>query len=192
MINIDFANIDNAKLVGRLLPFWARGRRISLLLQALLHPLVSAHARFKSWALEMYVANHITAQKASLEWYLKYKLKGHFINPGHNFYITHGIDTILDADSIVSISSNFTCFNTGVWNNELFWGNELWWDNASNGMTEEGGGVIGTARQVNVYAPAITDTIDYDHEDYERDIRNIMSRYMINFNKINIITASRG
>lgn len=79
MINIDFANINNAKLIGRLLPFWARGKKVSLLLQAILYPIASVHNLFKIWALEKFIECHITAQKASLEWYLRYKLKSHFI-----------------------------------------------------------------------------------------------------------------
>ena len=43
--------------------------------------------------------------------------------------------------------------------------------------------------RTNVYAPAIVDTINYNHDDYMRDIRNIMSKFMINFNKVVIIIA---
>lgn len=87
MINIDFANINNAKLIGRLLPFWARGKKVSLFLQAILSPIASAHNSFKIWALEKFIECHITAQKASLEWYLRYKLKYHFHNENDNFLL---------------------------------------------------------------------------------------------------------
>ena len=99
MINIDFANINNAKLIGRLLPFWARGKKVSLFLQAILCPIASAHNSFKIWALEKFIECHITAQKASLEWYLRYKLKSHFHNENDNFFITHGINESLSCFS---------------------------------------------------------------------------------------------
>ena len=142
MISVNFLNIDNAKMIGRLLPFWSRGRKISLLLQALLNPLVPLHKTFKVWALDKFIECHITAQKSSLEWYLKYRLQYHFLNESDNFSIVESIDE----------SPELT--------NQTF-----------------------------VYAPAIVDTVNYDHEDYERDIRYIMSKFMINFNKINVIVA---
>lgn len=210
MINIDFANIDNAKLIGRLLPFWARGRKISLLLQAILSPIASAHSQFKAWALQRYIECHITAQKSSLEWYLKYRLKHHFLKENDNFFITHGINESLscfssnvwrnglhwdnalrwnvDTEPLVSMNMNLTCINTGLWENSMLWNNALLWDNEDNGK-KYNDDYLESIDQTNVYAPAIVDTINYNHEDYERDIRNIMSKFMINFNKINVIIA---
>ena len=116
MINIDFANIDNAKLIGRLLPFWARGKKISLLLQAILSPIASAHSQFKAWALQRYIECHITAQKSSLEWYLKYCLQFHFLKESDYFFITQGINESL------------SCFSSNVWRNGLHWDNVLRWN----------------------------------------------------------------
>lgn len=165
MINIDFVNIDNAKLIGRLLPYWARGKKISLLLQALLFPLIMVHNQFKVWVLETYIQCHVTAQKASLEWYLNYKLGSHFKNPSGSFSIEHGM--------------NLTCINTGIWENGLPWSNfNVWQDERTNKPYNDG--------FVNVFAPAITETTKYSSEDYERDIRNIMSKFMINFDPVYI------
>ena len=166
MININFTNIDNSKLIGRLLPFWANGKRISLLLQALLSPIEQAHSKFQHWALDTYIECHITAQRASLEWYLKYKLKPHFYDKNDTFLVAQG-------DELIS------CFSNNIWTNELFWVNQvLWGDNME------------MQNQTVVYAPRITESVDYTYEDYKRDIRNIISKYMINFNKINIIIAN--
>lgn len=171
MINIDFTNIDNAKLIGRLLPFWARGRRISLLLQAILSPLVYVHSKFKAWALEQYIQCHITAQKPSLEWYLKYRLKSHFLNENDSFFISQGIN------------QSISCFSGLVWVNDLHWDNNLYWASDDVVYSED----MESDGNTNVFAPAIVDTLNYSQEDYKRDIRNIMSKFMINFNKINII-----
>lgn len=210
MINIDFANIDNAKLIGRLLPFWARGRKTSLFLQAILSPIASAHEQFKVWALQIFLECHITAQKSSLEWYLKYRLKSHFHNENDTFFITQGVNESLscfsndvwrnglhwdndlrwdvDTEPLVIMNMNLSCINTGLWENRMLWSNAFLWCNEDNGK-KYNDDYLESVEYTNVYAPAIVDTVNYNHEDYERDIRNIMSNFMINFKKINIIIA---
>lgn len=208
MINIDFVNIDNAKIIGRLLPFWTRGRKLSLFLQAILSPLASVHKSFKIWALEKFIECHITAQKGSLEWYLKYRLQSHFLNPNDNFFITQGINESVscfsneywrnglhwdnalrwgvDNEPLVNMNMNLTCINTGLWENRMLWNNALIWEDEENGKKYDDE-YLESIDQTNVYAPTIVDTVNYDHEDYERDIRFIMSKFMINFSKINVI-----
>lgn len=210
MVGLNFINIDNAKLIGELLPFWARGRKVSLLLQALLSPLAAAHGTFKTWALERFIECQITAQKSSIEWYLKYKLGYHFQNENDTFFITSGVNESLscfstdvwrnslhwdndlrwnvDNEPLVSMNMNFTCINTGLWETRMMWNNALLWANEDNGK-KYNDDYLEMVDQTNVYAPAIIDTVNYNHEDYERDIRNIMSKFMINFNKINIVIA---
>lgn len=210
MINIDFTNINNAKLIGRLLPFWARGKKLSLLLQAILSPIASTHLSFQNWGLQRYIECQITAQKLSLEWYLKYRLKQRFLNENDSFYITQGVNESVacfssgfwrngihwdnalrwgvDLEPLVSMNMNLTCINTGLWENRMLWNNVLLWDNEDNGK-KYNDDYLESVDKTNVYAPAIVDTVNYNHEDYERDIRNIMSKFMINFNQINIIIA---
>lgn len=171
------------------MPYWARGRKISLLLQAILSPIVSVHNKFKSWALERYIECHITAQKLSIEWYLKYKLKSHFLNENDNFLIIHGIsEADTDLESQYTTNMHFTCINTGIWRNNMFWSNELLWFNEDNDLIYD---LIKMTDQTYIYAPAIVTTITYGAEDYERDIRNIMSKFMTNFSKVNIIVMNR-
>lgn len=211
MINIDFVNINNAKLIGRLLPFWARGRKTSLLLQALLSPIISIHNNFKAWALERYIECHITAQRSSLEWFLKYKLKQHFLYETDVFSIADGIDRTtccfsgsfwtnelpwdnqmhwsVDSEPLIDINSSYSCYNSGKWRNERLWQQSLLWTNEPNEEEPEED-FFQLIKGIIVYAPAIVNTINYDVEDYERDIRYIMSKYMINFSKINIIIAN--
>lgn len=211
MINIDFTNIDNAKLIGRLLPFWARGRKLSLLLEALLSPLKATHDRFKIWGLNKYIDCHITAQRLSLEWYLNYKLRSHFHSEKDSFSI------IQNTNDTVACFSNETWSNKYYWSNDLLWSENVedeigtdesysvvnsgqWennqsWSNASLWENEPSSSVndaieppdIGVIR---VLAPAIDDTVVYNHEDYERDIRNIMAKFMVCFNRIEIIIAN--
>lgn len=170
MINVDFINIDNARLIGRLLPFWARGRWISLFMMAILSPIISVHNAFKVWALKQYVSCFITAQKASLEWYLKYCLKSRFLDEDDSFVVDHGN------------SSPLSCFSSEIWENSGYWDNGLLWDDKE---------YIEQRELVKIAAPEIVDTVSYNHEDYERDIRNILSKFMINFDKISITIAGK-
>lgn len=179
MINIDFTNIDNVRLIGRLLPFWSRGRWVSLFLQAILTPIATVHRQFQTWALERYIECHITSQKASLEWYLKHKLNTRFLNTDDNFLITQGLG---DDD-------HPSCFSTGAWENNLCWDNSHLWNNRYSSAGIDYGNQKEDA-DIYVFAPALVETINYSREDYCRDIRYIMSKYMTNFNKINIVIAN--
>lgn len=194
MINIDFVKINNAILIGRLLPFWARGRKTSLLLQAILSPIISAHNNFKAWALERFIECHITSQRPSLEWFLKYKLKKHFLNGCDVFTIVNGND------------KSICCFNNYNRSSQQPWDNQMLCDVNAGPLidTKSGKRRINDANRDddNIYnrpmlidsivvnAPAIVNTINYNYEDYERDIRYIMSKYMINFKRIYIIIAN--
>lgn len=212
MINVDFLNIDNSSLIGRLLPFWARGRKTTLLLQALLLPITSLHNAFKKRALERYIECHITSQRSSLEWYLKYKLKKHFLNEDDNFAIADGIDRTkccfsdniwtnelpwdnqmrwsVDVEPLIDINASYSCFNSGKWRDERRWQLNLPWVNEPEDDEDSEDNFLSLIDGVVVYAPAIVDTISYNLEDYEREIRRIMSKYMVTFGKITIIIAN--
>lgn len=183
MINVDFLNIDNAKLVGRLLPFWARGKKLSLLLQAILSPIISVHNNFKLWALEQYIYTHITSQAMSIEWYLKYKLKSHFVNESHSFVVRDE-----------SMNEFLTCFGD-LWTNEFEWKNDVLWPLSYNynpvSLSEVEEETEDESSYTYIYAPAIVSTINYNQDDYIRDINYIVSQFMTNFNKIKIIIVNK-
>lgn len=177
MINIDFIKINHSRIIGRLLPFWARGHKMAMLMQSLIYPLKYDHANFHAWALEKYIESHITGQKLPLEWYLKYKLGAHLLNPSDKFFITQSVSELIDY------------LKSGLWENDTRWNNYIKWNNGFDGnlpqVSEEFNGTT------MVYAPAIMETVSYDYADYERDIRYILSKYMINFSKINLIFATK-
>lgn len=176
MISVDFTNIDNAKLIGKLLPYWVRGRKISLFMQAILKPIVTVHQAFQVWALKKYIECHITAQKASLEWYLNYQLSSHFKYSDATFYIVFGMN---DA---------YCCFNSGLWVNEFLFENDYYWDDGDS-VGENSSNMEAVVGHIKLYAPAIVETINYTSADYERDIKMILSKYMINFDGIEIEIA---
>lgn len=197
MINVDFVNIDNAKIVGRLLPFWARGKNISLLLQGILSPIVSVHNNFKLWALERYIYVHITSQAMSLEWYLKYKLQSHFENPSNSFLVRDEPVRLTADGEIDGIEDFLTCFGGEAWVNEFDWKNNVLWSlsqvpGAVAYETEEGEvEVEDEGSYIYVYAPAIVSTINYNQDDYIRDINYIVSQFMTNFKQIKIVIINK-
>lgn len=96
----------------------------------------------------------------------------------------------VDTDPLIDINASYSCFNSGKWRNERLWNQTLMWVNEPDGEEEENDdNFFQLIKGIIVYAPAIVDTVNYNSEDYERDIRYIMSKYMINFSKINIIIA---
>lgn len=196
MISVDFVNIDNAKLVGRLLPFWARGKNMSLFLQAILSPIVSVHNNFKLWALEQYIYTHITSQSMSIEWYLKYKLKSHFVNESNSFIVRDEPIKMTADGEFDGIEDVFTCFGGETWVNEFDWKNNVLWAlseaiEASVLSTEDESSEEESGSYIYVYAPDIVSTINYNQDDYIRDINYIMSQFMTNFKKIKIIIINK-
>lgn len=191
MINVDFVNIDNSKLIGRLLPFWARGKYISLLLQSILSPIVSVHNNFKLWALDKYIYTHITSQAMSIEWYLRYRLKSHFVNESQSFLVRDEGLSVNEDGEIEGMTDIYTCFGGETWVNEFDWKNNVWWatpydpENPGNNVDSE------KSQFIYVYAPAIVSTINYNQDDYVRDINYIMSQFITNFKAIKIIIINK-
>lgn len=198
MINVDFVNIDNAKLIGRLLPFWARGKNISLLLQSVLSPIISVHNNFKLWALEQYIYTHITSQSMSIEWYLKYKLKSHFVNSSNSFIVRDEPIKFTADGEIDGIEDIFTCFGGESWINEFDWKNNVLWTltqasavSIHNSEEAEPDTETENGPYIYVYAPEIVSTINYNQDDYIRDINYIVSQFMTNFNEIKIVIIKK-
>lgn len=181
MININFLNINNSKLIGRLLPFWLRGKKISLLLLSLLSPLVSLHNNFKAWALEHFIIAHITAQESSIEWYITYKLNRHFVNKEDKFQVICGVGT---PENIIFRNEEFHQIEN--YTAPIFYNDEEEYQNNEMVIYYKNEKIEATI-VANVYAPKIIETINYDKSDYERDIKAIISRFMTNFRKYNII-----
>lgn len=181
MINVNFLNIDNGKLLGRLLPFWLRGKRITLFLLAILSPLISLHNKFKGWALEHYIVAHITAQRKSIEWYLNYKLKSHFLEPDKRFQVFCGVDK---PENIIFRNSEF--HNIEAYTAPIYYNDEE--DKGNHEMiTYYKDEVVEATGAASIYAPKIIETISYDMTDYIKDIHSYLDKFITNFRKYNII-----
>lgn len=181
MINVDFLNIDNGKLLGRLLPFWSRGKRMALFLLSILNPLVPLHNKFKAWALEHYIVAHITTQRQSIEWYLNYKLRSHFADKNKSFQVICGVGK---PENI--IFRDHELYNIYTYTAPNFYGDEKGID-VHEMIVYYKDEVIEATVMTNIYAPKIIETISYDMDDYIKDIHSYIHKFMTNFKKYNII-----
>lgn len=99
-------DIDNAKVIGRVLPFYIRGRKISVFLYAIAYPLVTLHETFKEWALQKKIEASITSQTLTMEWYLTYLFKDRFEDETASFRITDNfLDQSGNDDTFITITA---------------------------------------------------------------------------------------
>lgn len=88
----DIYKINNSKLICRLLPFFARGRKMILFLEAVASPLISLHRTFLLWAFDIILSVKMTAQTDVLVWYLNYLFKARFHDATNAFRIEQDFD----------------------------------------------------------------------------------------------------
>ncbi len=92
MLNVDRYIIRNASLVGRILPFFARGKKMQSFLIGITQPLVSLHESFLSWAIDRKAECVATSQKIVLRWYLTKIFQRVMVNKNAQFAIDYVVD----------------------------------------------------------------------------------------------------
>lgn len=189
-MNTDIYKIDNAKLICRLLPFFVRGRKMILFLEAAASPLVSLHNKFLSWAYETIVDVHATFQEQLFVWYLNHKFRKHFIDDNDSFYVSQS----QEGDGLVVFNTDehemMGLFSSRIFNNEqsdLI--NQLYdIDNLKEYskpmLTPQDRYYVGV---ITIYAPKINTSSDYTNSDYVKDVIEFVKNYKTSFGKINII-----
>lgn len=102
-------NIDFDKTINQLVPFYLRGRKLILYLQAIMTPLRRINDDFVSYAKETRIEAAMTSQIFKLEWYLNRKFSRYFATPGRisinnseslGIPIYHSSANILQTDHI--------------------------------------------------------------------------------------------
>lgn len=88
----DIYKISNSKIICRILPFFARGRKMILFIEAAASPLINLHKSFLAWAYKMILKTKITSQTDVLIWYLNYLFNEHFYNHGDSFSIEQDVE----------------------------------------------------------------------------------------------------
>jgi hypothetical protein len=175
--------IDNARAICRLLPFWIRGRKTILFLEAVAHPLKSVHDTFKEWAYERLIDAAITSQQLSLVWYLNHRLRKYFTNPNDSFRITS--DAFAEGEVIYNFSENYLSGNHYAYDLE----EEI--QQATENMTlknfDEG---VEYNADIVIIAPNITETSDYSENNYKNEIRRYVDAYITVPDKYEVFLVS--
>lgn len=81
--------IDFDKTINRLVPYYMGGRKLILLLQAILSPMRELNDSFSAWATEKRIEASMTSQTFKLEWYLNRKFKSYFSVAGSKITISN-------------------------------------------------------------------------------------------------------
>lgn len=90
-INVKKYSVSSASLVGELIPFFMRGRRVLRFLTAICSPLDSVNAEFQKWCKSTLIDAAATSQIIVLKWSMKEKLKDYFIDANASFqFNTYG------------------------------------------------------------------------------------------------------
>jgi len=175
--------IDNARAICRLLPFWIRGRRMILFLEAVSHPLKKVHDAFKEWAYERLIDATITSQQISLVWFLNHRLRKYFINQGDSFRITS--DAFSEGEIVYNFSENFLTGNHYAYD----YGEEV--EPATENMLLKNfnEGVTYNA-DIIIIAPDIVETEEYGKENYKNEIRRYIDSYITVPDKYEVLTIS--
>ena len=81
--------INFDKTINQFVPHYIGGRKLILLLQALMKPLQSVNSAFSAWAKETRIEASMTSQIFKFEWYLNRKFGKYFLNQGSRIVISN-------------------------------------------------------------------------------------------------------
>lgn len=175
-------DINVPKAVGKLLPFWARGRRTSLFLAGILEPLRQVHSAWLRWAAERLIEASVTYQPVSLEWYLNHLFSPLFADPGDSFMVfeasapTNVVYTESEYFEADEHSQHVYCMEEEA--------EELTMTIFKKGEVPE------FTEGVAVAAPPIEQTSQYDNDDYVKDIESVIRKYDVTFRQHQITITS--
>ena len=186
MLNADRYSVSNASLIGRLLPFFARGRKLSMFLYGIMLPIEHIHDAFKEWALKRIVESVATSQPIIFRWYLK-KMMGQYIeNKNDEFSFGYSVqDGYLKVyEDEAELTSHLPSDNFWMFEDNDDMENML--EQEITDLDEEHCFVAYNAEEVietdgsgnlSIYAPKQVSTCE--SEDYVRMIRQCVAKYLI-------------
>lgn len=90
-INIDRYTVNSKTLVGELVPYFLRGKKLMQFLAAICSPLDSVNKVFQQWCRNTLIDAATTSQIIVLKWSMKERLKQYFANENDDFqFYTYG------------------------------------------------------------------------------------------------------
>jgi len=174
-------DVDIAGTIGKVIPFYVRGRKISLLLQAVAYPLVQLHAAWTKWAEERIIEASITSQALSLAWYLTHLLNARFIDKTESFIVYNGLD---EPTNVIFCEAEY--LDSDSFSQHVYSEDEE--DIEDLTMT------IRCPQEIMEYGisyaivpPEIEETSTYDNTDYRHEISNIVKKYNTSFKEYQIL-----
>lgn len=78
-------NISVNKVLGKLIPYFFRGRKLYALMVGLLSPMENTHNDFLKWGQKVTTIAKLPFIKGTMEYMLKENLSSYFINPDDSF-----------------------------------------------------------------------------------------------------------
>lgn len=179
MINTDKYNISNNKIICEVLPFYARGRKIIMLLESAIFPIISIHQKFKEWALEKLIEASITSQPTVLIWYLNHIFKKRFTNINDSFQIITDVNE--SGATIWYLDEQILHTGSTPWmpESEKDTDSEHYPNLITKDLDEENNS---HSVDILIYAPPIEETSKYTNEIYKGDIRYCIDKYLTVFN----------
>lgn len=174
-------DIDIAEIIGRLIPFYARGRKILMLLQAIAHPIEQLHKIWVKWAKEMTVEASVTSQPLSLAWYLNHKLRDRFVNEDDTFVVYNGLG---NPTNMLFCESEY--LESDSYSKHVYGYSE---ENAENltMVTKNADETDNNSLFLSIIAPAINETVFYDNSDYRHEIKSLVDKYNDSLGEFQII-----
>ncbi len=178
-MNADLYNISNSKIICRVLPFFARGRKMALFLESIASPLVPLHKTFLQWVYLRILDVKITMQTKVIIWYLNYRFSTLFQDPESSFNIIqdtaseHLIVYDMDeTDAIGLLGSRLTNVDEGIF------------AQLSKPVMDDSSI---SPSMITIEAPAINSTESYTDKQYMQDIKNIILKYRTSFVQYKIV-----
>jgi hypothetical protein len=178
-MNTRIYDIDNSRIICRVLPFFVRGRRMILFLEAVASPLARLHKSFLKWAYRIIVGTRATSQTTVFIWYLNYLFREHFKDKNDSFTI--GQDQ--DGDYMLAINPDehqiaamFFPYIYSIGEADRTFHKPVKY--ASDGMG---------LSPVVITAPKLAADSSYTETKYKSDIKEVADRYMTVFDGYRII-----
>lgn len=162
-------SVSVQRIIGRLLTFPFRSRKLYIILCASFQPIKALHNRFLSWAQYVIFETRVQFQVMSMQWLLKRELGSYFKNKGDEFelgvfvqrsyqWCCHSIESEEPPVYVYSI------LESGTNGEKLF----------MDGIYDAVGN---TANRFNILAPALKD--ENLKNEYLIKIRNIIAKYTL-------------
>lgn len=90
-INVDRYTVSSKTLVGELIPYFLRGKKLMRFLAGICSPLDSVNKLFQQWCRNTLIETATTSQIIVLKWSMKERLKQYFANEDDSFqFDTYG------------------------------------------------------------------------------------------------------